>query len=74
LLLTVAVIQAKTSRPVDDCLIARSNQLGLFNGNVLVIDHGGEIYRKAIGCADASRQVILADTGSIATKLNPAGS
>ncbi|WP_394339634.1 serine hydrolase [Mucilaginibacter gracilis] len=58
-----------------DTLIERSHRLGLFTGNVLVIDHGKELYRKAIGAADASGKSYLTDQyrfhiGSIAKEFN----
>ena len=61
-----------------DSMIQRSNQLGLFNGNILVIDHGKVIYKKAIGYADASKQIVLTDAyrfhiGSIAKEFNAVG-
>ena len=80
ILVNVFLTHALISRPQDkfdaiDSLITRSNRLGLFNGNVLVVDHGKEIYREAIGCADASGQIRLTDQyrfhiGSIAKELN----
>jgi CubicO group peptidase (beta-lactamase class C family) len=61
-----------------DSMIQRSNQLGLFNGSVMVVDHGKVIYKKAIGYADASKQVMLTDAyrfhiGSIAKEFNAVG-
>src|SRR4051794_40163924 len=70
-----AFAQAQTRKAAIDTLISRSHRLGLFNGNVLVIDDGKEIYRAAIGYADASRQIPLTDQyrfhiGSIAKEFN----
>ncbi|SEM61252.1 Beta-lactamase [Mucilaginibacter gossypiicola] len=61
-----------------DTLIQRANRLGLFNGNVLVADHGKIIYKAAIGYADASKTARLTDQyrfhiGSIAKEFNAVG-
>jgi len=67
--------QTQSKSAAIDSLITRSYQQGLFNGNVLIIDHGKEIYRKAIGYTDASKKVELTDKyrfhiGSIAKEFN----
>jgi D-alanyl-D-alanine carboxypeptidase len=36
-----------------------AHQSGLFNGNILIADHGKVIVRKAIGYADASKKIPL---------------
>ncbi|ANH83834.1 hypothetical protein A8C56_10120 [Niabella ginsenosidivorans] len=51
---------------------------GQFNGNVLIIDHGKEIYRKAIGFANAARNIPLSldyrfHIGSIAKEFDAVG-
>lgn len=61
-----------------DTLIQRANRLGLFNGNVLVADHGKIIYKAAIGYADAGKTIRLTDQyrfhiGSIAKEFNAVG-
>lgn len=61
-----------------DTLVQRANRLGLFNGNVLVADHGKIIYRAAIGYADAGKTIKLTDQyrfhiGSIAKEFNAVG-
>ncbi len=68
-------VLAQNKPATIDSLINRTNRLGLFNGNVLVMDHGKELYRKAIGNTDASQQTLLTDKyrfhiGSIAKELN----
>ncbi|MFC0514897.1 serine hydrolase [Mucilaginibacter angelicae] len=61
-----------------DTLMQRANRLGLFNGNVLVADHGKIIYKAAIGYADAGKTTRLTDQyrfhiGSIAKEFNAVG-
>ncbi|WEK21050.1 MAG: serine hydrolase [Candidatus Pedobacter colombiensis] len=75
LLCGTGLAKAQTKQILIDSLITRSNQLGLFNGNVLIIEQGGPIYRKAIGYTDASKQTLLTDQyrfhiGSIAKEFN----
>lgn len=80
LLLFVAFILAHPSRSQNktatiDSLVNRTHALGLFNGNVLVVEKGKEIYRKAIGYTDASKAAMLTDQyrfhiGSIAKEFN----
>ncbi|MDN5287758.1 MAG: tetratricopeptide repeat protein [Mucilaginibacter sp.] len=58
--------------------IHRSNQLGLFNGNILVADNNQVIYTDAIGYADASKQTPLTTKyrfhiGSIAKEFDAVG-
>jgi len=61
-----------------DSLIQNLYQDGQFNGNVLVVDHGKELSRNAIGYADATRSIPL-DTryrfhiGSIAKEFDAVG-
>ena len=55
-----------------------ANQAGLFNGNILIADHGKVIVRKAIGFADASKNVPLTlqyrfHIGSIAKEFDAVG-
>jgi CubicO group peptidase (beta-lactamase class C family) len=80
-LLVIAFLHASTftnaqqKQSTIDSLIVRTNRLGIFNGNVLVLDHGKEVYRKAIGYADATKQSKLTDQyrfhiGSIAKEFN----
>lgn len=76
LLCGTGVIQAQNRyASTIDSMITRSNKFGLFNGNVLIIDQGKEVYRKSIGYADASKQTMLTDQyrfhiGSIAKEFN----
>jgi tetratricopeptide (TPR) repeat protein len=58
--------------------IHRANQLGLFNGNILVADNGKVIYTDAIGYANASKQTPLTTKyrfhiGSIAKEFDAVG-
>jgi CubicO group peptidase (beta-lactamase class C family) len=58
--------------------IHRANQLGLFNGNILVADNNQVIYTDAIGYADASKQIPLTTKycfhiGSIAKEFDAVG-
>lgn len=74
-LVKISFGQTQTKHAAIDSLITRSYQQGLFNGNVLIIDDGKEIYRKAIGYTDASKKVELTDQyrfhiGSIAKEFN----
>ncbi|MDB5149889.1 MAG: tetratricopeptide repeat protein [Mucilaginibacter sp.] len=70
---------AQQSKTVNiDTLVQRANRLGLFNGNVLVADHGKIIYKAAIGYADAGKTTRLTDQyrfhiGSIAKEFNAVG-
>lgn len=61
-----------------DSYIRRANRLGMFSGNIEVIDHNKIIYKKAIGFTDASKRTPLTDQyrfhiGSIAKEFNAAG-
>jgi CubicO group peptidase (beta-lactamase class C family) len=73
---TIFAQQIKTAN--IDTLMQRANRLGLFNGNVLVADHGKIIYKAAIGYADAGKSIRLTDQyrfhiGSIAKEFNAVG-
>ena len=55
-----------------------ANQAGLFNGNILIADHEKVIVRKAIGFADASKNIPLTlqyrfHIGSIAKEFDAVG-
>ncbi|PTT03046.1 serine hydrolase [Pedobacter sp. HMWF019] len=70
-----SLCEAQSRHGAIDTLIERSHKLGLFNGNLLVMDQGKEIYRKAIGYVDASGKTSLTDQyrfhiGSIAKEFN----
>jgi CubicO group peptidase (beta-lactamase class C family) len=61
-----------------DTIINRTNRLGLFSGNILVVDGGKVVYRNAIGFTDASKTEKLTDQyrfhiGSIAKEFNAVG-
>lgn len=69
--------QNKTSEVID-AYLNETRQAGLFNGNVLVIDHEKIIIKKALGYADASKQVLLTPQhrfhiGSIAKEFDAVG-
>ncbi len=58
--------------------LSEANKAGLFNGNILIADHGKVIVKKAIGYADASKKVLLTDQyrfhiGSIAKEFDAVG-
>ncbi|WP_413667906.1 serine hydrolase [Mucilaginibacter sp. Mucisp86] len=77
-LCTQRTIAQQTKAAHIDTLIQRANRLGLFNGNVLVADHGKVIYKAAIGYADARKTIRLTDQyrfhiGSIAKEFNAVG-
>jgi CubicO group peptidase (beta-lactamase class C family) len=73
-----ATLAQQTKASNIDTLMQRANRLGLFNGNVLVADHGKIIYKAAIGYADAGKTTKLTDQyrfhiGSIAKEFNAVG-
>ncbi|MDN3551765.1 serine hydrolase [Mucilaginibacter aquaedulcis] len=72
-----AVAQQTKSEKIK-AYLQHANQLGLFNGNVLVVDQGQVIYKAAIGYADASKQIPLTTAyrfhiGSIAKEFDAVG-
>ncbi|RFZ95411.1 serine hydrolase [Mucilaginibacter conchicola] len=72
----VATAQNKAS--TIDSLIHQSNRIGVFKGNVLVIDKGKVIYEAGIGYTDATeKQALTVDyrfhIGSIAKEFNAVG-
>jgi D-alanyl-D-alanine carboxypeptidase len=61
-----------------DSYLQKGHDLGLFNGNVLVVENNKVIYRKAIGYADASKEIPLTTKyrfhiGSIAKEFDATG-
>ncbi|HEK20241.1 serine hydrolase [Mucilaginibacter sp.] len=75
LLATSLVASAQTKTTIVDSLIHRSNRIGVFKGNVLVMDKGKVIYKAAIGYTDATEKQILTTAyrfhiGSIAKEFN----
>ena len=59
-------------------MLHQTNRLGLFNGNVLVVDNGKVIYKNAIGYNDALKEGMLTEQyrfhiGSIAKEFNAVG-
>jgi CubicO group peptidase (beta-lactamase class C family) len=72
-----AVAQQTRAEKIQTYL-QRANQLGLFNGNVLVVDRGEVVYKAAIGYADVSKQTLLTTAyrfhiGSIAKEFDAVG-
>jgi CubicO group peptidase (beta-lactamase class C family) len=75
--LSVAFCQDTKSIKIDS-FIRRANQLGLFNGNILVADHDKVVYKAALGFTDASGQTRLTEQyrfniGSIAKEFSAIG-
>jgi CubicO group peptidase (beta-lactamase class C family) len=71
-----ALAQNKTA--VIDSMIHRTNKLGLFSGNVLVVDYGKTVYKTSLGFTDLSKQTKLTEQyrfhiGSIAKEFNAVG-
>ncbi|WP_167346144.1 serine hydrolase [Pedobacter ginsenosidimutans] len=60
-----------------DSLMSIAHQRGIFNGNILVANHGKVIYEKSFGFADAEKKIPLKkemrfDIGSISKEFNGA--
>ncbi|AYL95684.1 serine hydrolase [Mucilaginibacter celer] len=77
-LCTASVLAQNNKAANIDTLMRRANRLGMFNGNVLVADHGKVIYKAALGYADASKTTKLTEAyrfhiGSIAKEFNAVG-
>lgn len=72
------LVHAQGKAAIIDTLMQRTHRLGLFNGNILVIDHGKKIYQNAIGQADTTGKIKLTSEyrfhiGSIAKEFNAVG-
>lgn len=72
-----AFAQKSISETVD-AYLNQAQQAGLFNGNILVVDHGKVVVKKAIGYADASKKVMLTaqyrfHIGSVAKEFDAVG-
>jgi D-alanyl-D-alanine carboxypeptidase len=72
----VSAQKNKTSQ--IDSYLQKGHDLGLFNGNVLVVDNNKVIFKKAIGYANASKEIPLTTKyrfhiGSIAKEFDAAG-
>src|ERR1700761_1244694 len=77
ILTTAASAQNEKTTGID-AMIHKAHDIGVFNGNILVVDHGQVIYKAAIGYADASGKVPLTTQyrfhiGSIAKEFNAVG-
>ncbi|PYF74462.1 serine hydrolase domain-containing protein [Pedobacter nutrimenti] len=76
LMLCAAGLHAQDYRSKKiDSLLKQAGQIGIFNGNALVVQKGTTIYRNAIGFADGSKTKklqshMLFDIGSIAKEFN----
>jgi len=78
LLITSTAVAQQTKAEKIKAYLEHANQLGLFNGNLLVVDHGEVVYKAAIGYADASKQTPLTTAyrfhmGSIAKEFDAVG-
>jgi D-alanyl-D-alanine carboxypeptidase len=81
LILFLAVPQTFAQRDKTALIISyltAANQSGLFNGNILVADHGKLVLRKPVGFADASKENLLTmehrfHIGSIAKEFDAVG-
>ncbi|WP_435356244.1 serine hydrolase [Emticicia sp. SJ17W-69] len=77
LIINNLIAQENKAKQIDT-LMKRSHQLGIFNGNVLVIEKGKTIYQSSFGYANASKTTKLnADyifnIGSISKEFNAVG-
>jgi CubicO group peptidase (beta-lactamase class C family) len=73
-----SVIAQQTRSEKIKAYLQHASQLGLFNGNVLVVDQGEVVYKAAMGYADASKQTPLTTAyrfhiGSIAKEFDAVG-
>lgn len=78
LILGTATVFAQSKATLIDTMIRRTNRLGLFSGNVLVVDNGKTIYKNAIGFTNERRSAALTSQyrfhiGSIAKEFNAVG-
>ncbi|MCQ6960989.1 serine hydrolase [Mucilaginibacter aquariorum] len=78
LLLLSGISSAQNKTTIIDSMLHRTNRLGLFKGNVLVVDNGKVVYKGAIGFTDASQTAKLTTAyrfhiGSIAKEFNAVG-
>ncbi len=78
LLSFVTLTAQKNEQATIDALMQKAFRSGLFNGNVLVMNGNKEVYKAAIGYADASRTTKLTTQhrfhiGSIAKEFNAVG-
>lgn len=69
--------QSKQAHEIDT-VMHKAHQLGIFNGNVLVIEKGKTIYEASLGYADASKKTKLNtdyvfNIGSISKEFNAVG-
>lgn len=75
LLLVSGITSAQNKTATIDSMLSRTNRLGLFKGNVLVVDNNKIVYKGALGFTDASQTSKLTTAyrfhiGSIAKEFN----
>jgi CubicO group peptidase (beta-lactamase class C family) len=75
LLLISGITSAQNKTATIDSMLNRTNRLGLFKGNVLVVDNNKVVYKGALGFTDASQTAKLTTAyrfhiGSIAKEFN----
>lgn len=75
--ITSVVAQSNRAKELD-VMIQRVYQLGIFNGNVLVIEKGKTVYEASLGYVDASKKTklnagYLFNIGSISKEFNAVG-
>jgi CubicO group peptidase (beta-lactamase class C family) len=78
LFLLSGIASAQNKTATIDSLLQRTNRLGLFKGNVLVIDNNKVVYKGSIGFTDVSGSTKLTTAyrfhiGSIAKEFNAVG-
>jgi CubicO group peptidase (beta-lactamase class C family) len=78
LLLVSGIASAQNKTAIVDSMLSRTNHLGLFKGNVLVVDDNKIVYKGALGFTDASQTEKLTPAyrfhiGSIAKEFNAVG-
>ncbi|WP_261511605.1 serine hydrolase domain-containing protein [Chryseobacterium paludis] len=77
-LLGIQTFAQKNKATLINAYLDKTHQSGLFNGNILIADHGKIIVKKAIGYADASKKNLLTTEyrfhiGSIAKEFDAVG-
>lgn len=76
--LSLTAANAQNKGVIVDSMIHRTNRIGLFNGNIWVVDNGKTVYRGSIGYADPAQKTLLTGQyrfhiGSIAKEFNTVG-
>ncbi len=79
ILLAISSSTAQTAKAKQiDSLMNKAYQLGIFNGNVLVVENGKTVYQSEFGYSDAGKKAKLTadyrfNIGSIAKEFNAVG-